>query len=84
MRIYKKKELINFENDIAKCFNDGKICAPVHLYSGNEDFLIKFSGKKFSDKNSGDFDDDIYDKNIYKVERDRLDNYITIEYKSFN
>ena len=45
MRIYKKKELINFENDIAKCFNDGKICAPVHLYSGNEDFLIKFFKK---------------------------------------
>jgi len=45
MRIYKKKELINFENDIAKCFNDGKIRAPVHLYSGNEDFLIKFFKK---------------------------------------
>jgi len=45
MRIYKKKELINFENDIAKCFNDGKICAPVHLYSGNEDFLIRFFKK---------------------------------------
>ena len=45
MRTYKKKELINFENDIAKCFNDGKIHAPVHLYSGNEDFLIKFFKK---------------------------------------
>ena len=45
MRTYKKKELINFENDIAKCFNDGKIRAPVHLYSGNEDFLIKFFKK---------------------------------------
>ena len=45
MRTYKKKELINFENDIAKCFNDGKICAPVHLYSGNEDFLIRFFKK---------------------------------------
>ena len=45
MRAYKKKELINFENDIAKCFNDGKIRAPVHLYSGNEDFLIKFFKK---------------------------------------
>ena len=45
MRTYKKKELINFENDIAKCFNNGKIRAPIHLYSGNEDFLIKFFKK---------------------------------------
>ena len=45
MTTYKKKELINFENGIAKCFNDGKIRAPVHLYSGNEDFLIKFFKK---------------------------------------
>ena len=45
MKTYKKKELINFENGIAKCFNDGKIRAPVHLYSGNEDFLIKFFKK---------------------------------------
>ena len=45
MRTYKKKELINFENGIAKCFNDGKIRAPVHLYSGNEDFLINFFKK---------------------------------------
>ena len=45
MKTYKKKELINFENGIAKCFNDGKIRAPVHLYSGNEDFLINFFKK---------------------------------------
>ena len=45
MKTYKKNELINFENGIAKCFNDGKIRAPVHLYSGNEDFLIKFFKK---------------------------------------
>ena len=45
MTTYKKKELINFENDIAKCFNNGKIRAPIHLYSGNEDFLIKFFKK---------------------------------------
>ena len=45
MTTYKKKELINFENAIAKCFNDGKIRAPVHLYSGNEGFLIKFFKK---------------------------------------
>ena len=30
------------ENDIAKTFNAGKIRSPIHLYSNNEDFLIKF------------------------------------------
>ena len=29
-------------NDIAKTFNAGKIRSPIHLYSNNEDFLIKF------------------------------------------
>jgi len=29
-------ELIDFEDEIATLFNSGKICAPVHLYSGNE------------------------------------------------
>ena len=37
-----KNNLIKFENDIAKSFNAGKIKSPVHLYSGNEEFLIKF------------------------------------------
>lgn len=36
-----KNELIDFENDIAKTFNDGLIRAPVHLYSGNEDLMIE-------------------------------------------
>ena len=40
-----KKDLINFENDIANVFNSGKIRAPIHLYSNNEDFLIKFFKK---------------------------------------
>ena len=30
------KDLINFENDIAETFNEGKIKAPIHLYSDNE------------------------------------------------
>ena len=38
----KKKDLIRFEDDIAETFNKGMIKAPVHLHSGNEDFLIKF------------------------------------------
>ena len=35
-----KEELIAFEEDIANTFNEGKIKAPVHLYSGNEDEII--------------------------------------------
>ena len=42
----KKKDLIRFEDDIAETFNKGMIKAPVHLYSGNEDFLINFFKKK--------------------------------------
>tara|TARA_B100000586_G_scaffold268095_1_gene243950 strand:+ start:760 stop:1359 length:600 start_codon:yes stop_codon:yes gene_type:complete len=38
----KKIDLIKFENDIAAVFNSGRIRAPVHLYSGNEEVLIKF------------------------------------------
>jgi len=38
----KKIDLIKFENDIAAIFNSGRIRAPVHLYSGNEEVLIKF------------------------------------------
>ena len=40
MKKYSKHELIEFEEDIAKEFNSGKIKAPVHLYSGNEDSMI--------------------------------------------
>tara|TARA_B100001121_G_scaffold57713_1_gene50948 strand:- start:1671 stop:2273 length:603 start_codon:yes stop_codon:yes gene_type:complete len=45
-----KKQLIDFENDIAETFNQGKIRAPIHLYSGNESFLINFF-KKYIKKN---------------------------------
>jgi TPP-dependent pyruvate/acetoin dehydrogenase alpha subunit len=41
----KKKDLIYFEDNIAKLFNESKIKAPIHLYSGNEKFLIKFFKK---------------------------------------
>ena len=34
-------DLISFENDIAKSFNQGLIRAPVHLYAGNEKEMIK-------------------------------------------
>ena len=38
---YTKQQLIDFETDIANCFNDGMIKAPVHLYSGNENQMIE-------------------------------------------
>jgi TPP-dependent pyruvate/acetoin dehydrogenase alpha subunit len=36
-----KKELISFETEIGDLFNEGKIKAPIHLYSGNEDEMIE-------------------------------------------
>jgi|TARA_R110000823_G_scaffold195690_3_gene327044 TPP-dependent pyruvate/acetoin dehydrogenase alpha subunit len=38
---YTKEELIDFETDIAECFNNAMIKAPVHLYDGNEEQMIK-------------------------------------------
>ena len=38
---YTPKELIAFETDIAECFDDAQIKAPVHLYDGNEKEMIK-------------------------------------------
>lgn len=35
-----KQELIDFEADIATCFNNKQIKAPIHLYHGNEDMMI--------------------------------------------
>ena len=36
-----KEELIAFEEDIANCFNTKQIHAPVHLYHGNEDHMMR-------------------------------------------
>ncbi len=36
-----KAELIEFENDIAACFNKAMIKAPIHLYNGNEDQVLE-------------------------------------------
>ena len=44
-----KKELIKFETEMATCFDDAMIRAPVHLYHGNEDEIIKV----FTDNNIG-------------------------------
>ncbi len=35
------EELVQFETDIANTFNQGKIRAPIHLYSGNEEKMIE-------------------------------------------
>lgn len=35
-----KDELIQFEKDIGDLFNNGLIRAPIHLYYGNEDYLL--------------------------------------------
>ena len=36
-----KKNLIEFEEDIASAFNSGLIKAPIHLYDGNEEQMLK-------------------------------------------
>ena len=36
-----KEELIEFETHIATCFDDAQIRAPVHLYHGNEEQILK-------------------------------------------
>ena len=45
MALYTKEELIEFENEIAECFNNAMIKAPVHLYYGNEDNIINTFSK---------------------------------------
>jgi len=35
-----ESDLIRFEDDIADCFNNAMIKAPVHLYSGNEKQMV--------------------------------------------
>lgn len=35
------QELIDFEEDIAKCFNERRIKAPIHLYSNNETQMLE-------------------------------------------
>ena len=39
-----KENLISFEEDIAALFNDKQIKAPIHLYNGNEDIILKIFG----------------------------------------
>ena len=39
--MYTEQDLIDFETDIADCFNNGIIKAPIHLYYGNEKQIIE-------------------------------------------
>ena len=39
--MYTKEELIEFENEMAECFNGALIKAPVHLYNDNEEQMIE-------------------------------------------
>ena len=41
----KKKEIINFEYEIKKLYEDGKIKSPIHLSGDNEDQLISIFRK---------------------------------------
>ena len=43
------EELIEFETEIARCFDAAMIRAPIHLYNGNEEQIIKI----FQDNNIG-------------------------------
>jgi len=36
-----KQDLIDFETDIGETFNRGEIRAPIHLYAGNEDQIMR-------------------------------------------
>jgi pyruvate dehydrogenase E1 component alpha subunit len=40
-----KEKLIEFESEIADLFNNKKIKSPIHLYYGNEDFMIEIFEK---------------------------------------
>jgi len=48
---YSASQLIDFETEVANLFNTGKIRAPIHLYDGNEEQIIKI----FEDINADDW-----------------------------
>ena len=46
-----KQDLIDFETEIAACFDDAMIRAPVHLFNGNEEKMIEiFEKHEISDE----------------------------------
>ena len=48
MALYTKEELIDFETDIANCFNNKMIKSPIHLYSNNEEQMIRIFDELYS------------------------------------
>ena len=58
-----KQKLIAFENKIADLFNKAKIKAPIHLYSNNEEQMIKIF-KKIK-KMTGSFVHGVHIINVY-------------------
>ena len=44
-KLFSKQDLINFETKIANLFNSSEIRAPVHLYDGNENDIIRIFKK---------------------------------------
>jgi len=44
-KLFTAQQLIDFETDIAECFNSAMIKAPVHLYDGNENEMIEIFKK---------------------------------------
>jgi len=48
--IWSSEQLQSFEAEVAELFNQGKIRAPIHLYDGNEDQILKvFENVKIND-----------------------------------
>ena len=45
------QDLISFEEEIGECFNNAQIRAPIHLYSGNEEKIIKIFEDVATDDN---------------------------------
>ena len=44
-----KQYLIDFEKDIAECYERGEIKGPIHLRDGNEDFLVEYFKENFTE-----------------------------------
>lgn len=44
-KLLTREELISFEDEIADCFNNAMIKAPIHLYNGNEDKMLEIFKK---------------------------------------
>jgi hypothetical protein len=63
-----KLDLINFEKDIKKIYETGKIRAPIHLSGNNEDILIKKSVKK--EYNLDDILDKISEKGVSSLTKE--------------